>query len=816
MQRSDLKLKIVLRTFAIALLGCLTAEAAVPLNCPAGVPLGDVRLRVEGDPNKEHLALRSINRLGEGDTVYYFPVKLRLKPKGGKVALVVTPAPVKPGDPLPKELPTVKVLQAIDADKPGHWKMPFRVGVAALVYGPEGLDPKRVKAFLSTDDDLIVQLADYAEKTAQAESLISAISNGSPLNPTQVDAALNGMGTQAGVGAVDRTLPKDQQLAIMLGRMNPALAGVDPVAPDLTVRTQAAASVITAVAGIFLGSPVGLAAGGTLLAMNLRTMMFPGTEFRSSFAQLNSAQGDDLNLCGKREPPRPRTKIAYLWAARIPNARAPVLTVGTVDHLPQGHAGTLSFNGDEHLVDRARNWKLVDLATKKEFPVKVHSVAGQKALEVNLSESKAEPGVYRLEAQWDWDHLAVTGAVYVSPLDNLSKARITPETQDQIREERGRTVIEAEGADFEFIQKVAVQRAGDPFHAPVPVPFSLPQGVGRGPQERLSIELDTKPLTAGDYTLFLTAVGGITREVPLKVLSPGPRIENAPLDITLSQEWQPVTLRGENLGQIEKLQSRDATFELGPMVGNQRTARVRLSAAAKEGQVTDLLAFAQDVSKPAVMPGAVRVKGPAPRILSAKTSLPPQNNIPLKDGELPAGGFVSVSLAVKNAGPDAKVRLRCAKSSEGEIALRVGEKSDSGSAQALSADELFLSFDPGGWQAGCDVSAVLDNGGSGRSKPFVLGKVIRVPHVDAFELTEEKNGENYIGKLIGMDLENIAQVGWAADHGIPVSGLPIPIGGDSRKQALKIELPWPAPSPHAALFIWFRGETAGRETRIKY
>ena len=806
----------MLRTLVIAVIGCLAAQATVSLNCPAGVPLGNVRLKVEGYPGKEMLPLRSINRLGEGDTVYYSPVKLRLKPKGGKVALVVAPAPAKPGDPVPKELPIVKVLDPIEADKPGQWKMPFRVGVAALVYGPEGLDPKRVKAFLSSDDDLIVQLADYAEKTAQAESLISAISSGSPLNPTQVDAALNGMVTQAGVGAVDRTLPKDQQLAMMLGRVNPTLAGVDPVAPDLTVRTQAAASVVTAVAGMFFGSPVGLAAGGTMLAMNLRSMMFPGTEFRSSFAQVTGAQSADLDLCGKREPPRPRTKIAYLWAARIPNAKAPALTVASVDHLPQGHSGPLGLTGDTKLVDRARDWKLVDLASRKEFAVNVHSQSDEKALNVDLEGSKIEPGVYQLQAMWDWDPIAVTGAVYVTPVDSLSTARISPESQDQIREERGRSVVQAEGADFEFVQKVAFQRTGDLFHPPMPVPFSLPQGAGHGPQERMSLELDTKTLSAGDYTLFITEVGGTTRGVPVKVLPPGPRIENAPLDVTLSQDWQPVTLKGENLGQIQRLEAQDATFELGPVQGDERQARVRLSAAAKPGQITDLLAFAQDVSKPAVMPGAVRVTGPAPSILSSKTSLPPQTNIPLREGELPAGSFVSVSLGVKNVGPQTKVRLRCAKSAEGEIALRVGEKSESGNVQALSADELFLSFDPGGWQAGCAISAVLDNGGGGRSKPFVLGKVIRVPHVEAFELTEEKNGDNYIGKLTGTDLENIAQVGWSAEHGIPVAGLPTPVGGDSRKQSLRIELPWPAPSPHAPLYVWFRGETDGRETRIRY
>jgi hypothetical protein len=803
----------VLRSFVIAALFSSAAQAAVPLNCPAGVPLGDIQLQVQGDPVQPRLPLRAINRLGEGDVVLYNPVKLRLNPKGGKVALVVAPGPIRPGDPVPKELPTVKVLEPLDAEKPGQWKMPFRVGVAALVYGPEGLNTKRVKAFLTSDEDLIVQLADYAEKTSQAEALISAISSGNPLNPTQVDAALNGFGTQAGIGAVDRTLPKDQQLAIMLGRVNPTLAGVDPVAPDLTVRTQATASAVTAVAGMFLGSPVGLAAGGTLLAMNLRTMMFPGTEFRSSFAQVPNPQVPDLDLCGKREPPRPRTKIAYLWAARIPNAKSPQLTVGSVDHLPQNQSGPLSVSvnsGSWGLIDRAREWKLMDLSTKKEFPVKVRS-SSEGSLTVDLSLSKPEPGIYQLHALWDWDPLTVTGAVYVAPLDSLSGARIAPESQDQLREQSGPATVQAEGADFEFIQKVTLQKTGDLFHGPVPIPFSLPSGSGRGPQEHLSFEVDTKTLAAGDYTVFLTETGGVTKAVPMKILPPGPHIENAPITVTLSDEWQPVTLEGENLGQIEKLEARDATFQLGPVKGSHREARVRLSAAAKEGQVTDLLAFAQDVSKPAVLPGAVHIAGPAPKIVSSKVSLPPQNNIPLKDGELPAGSFVSTSLEVKNVGPQTRVHLRCQRSADGEITLRVGEKSDSGSVQSLSPDELFLSFDPGSWQAGCTLTAQLD-----QSKPYVLGKVIRVPHVETFELTEEKSGDNYIGKLTGTDLENIAQVGWSAAQGIPVPSLPAPIGAEGRKQALRIELPWPPPSPHAPLYVWFRGEAEGRATQIHY
>jgi hypothetical protein len=808
----------VLRAILLLCLSVPLVHAAVPLNCAAGLPLGDLRLKVQSDPKLNALPLRGINRLGEGDVILYEPVKLRINPKGGKVALVVAPAPVKPGDPIPKELPKLEVLAAIDADKPGKWDVPFRVGVAALVYGPEGLSIKRVKEYLGKEDDLISQLADYAEKTAQTEQLLAAVNAGAPLNGTQVDAALNGLGTQAGITGIDRTLPRDQQLSIMLRTVNPALAGVDPVAPDLTVRMQATASVATAVAGLFFGSPVGLAASGTMLAMNLRTMMFPGTEFRSSFAQLSNPKADDLDLCGKREPPRPRTKIAYLWAARIPNAKAPEVKIGAADHLPQDLAGPVNavMEGPGWpLIDRAHDWKLVDPETKKEFPVDVHSVAAQQALQVDLSRSKPGPGVYELKATWDWNPMAVTGSVFVTPVDGLEKARVSPTSQDRIMEEKGRTVVEAEGADFEFVEKVAVQKTKDPFHPPAAVPFSLPLGAGRGPQDKLAFEIDTKPMEAGNYTVFVTEAGGKTRELPMKVLPPGPRIENAPLDISAGDEWQPMTLKGSNLGLLAKLESKGAVFQLGALKGDEREVRVKASPEAREGEVQDLLAFAQDVSKPAVVAGGVHVTGPVPRVVSSQISLPPQNNIPLKEGELPAGTFVSASLGVQNAGNETRVHLKCAKSSGQQLTLRVGEQTPQGSVQVLGSDSLFLSFDPGMWHAGCEIDAVLDNGG-GASKAFSLGRVIRVPHVDTFELTEEKVGDNYLGKLTGTDLEAIAQVGWSADKGVPVAGLPAPLGGDSRKQSLQIALPWPAPSPHAPLYVWFRGETDGRATKIRY
>ncbi|RDJ93330.1 hypothetical protein B4Q13_22645, partial [Lacticaseibacillus rhamnosus] len=71
-------------------------------------------------------------------------------------------------------------------------------------------------------------------------------------------------------------------------------------------------------------------------------------------------------------------------------------------------------------------------------------------------------------------------------------------------------------------------------------------------------------------------------------------------------------------------------------------------------------------------------------------------------------------------------------------------------------------------------------------------------------------------KLTGTDLEVIAKVGWGPDGGVPVTALPAPVGGDRRKQLLGIALPWPPLSPRAPLWIWFRGDDQGRETKIRY
>ena len=39
--------------------------------------------------------------------------------------------------------------------------------------------------------------------------------------------------------------------------------------------------------------------------------------------------------------------------------------------------------------------------------------------------------------------------------------------------------------------------------------------------------------------------------------------------------------------------------------------------------------------------------------------------------------------------------------------------------------------------------------------------------------------------------------------------------GEGAKQALRIAMPWPSPTPKAPLFVWLRGETEGRATKVQ-
>ena len=81
-----------------------------------------------------------------------------------------------------------------------------------------------------------------------------------------------------------RKASSDQQAVLLLKALIPASNTYDPLAAR-SAQVQQSGGLAASVAGMFFGNAVGLAAGGAALFQNLKTALFPNTEFRSAFAQ---------------------------------------------------------------------------------------------------------------------------------------------------------------------------------------------------------------------------------------------------------------------------------------------------------------------------------------------------------------------------------------------------------------------------------------------------------------------------------------------------------------------------------------------------
>ncbi|MGA8029926.1 MAG: hypothetical protein WB992_22510, partial [Bryobacteraceae bacterium] len=326
-------------------------EAPPIVTCPAGGPLGAVDLRVQSSDNSEPLPFLNINHLSEGDTLLYSPILRGREKRRGEIALVMVPA--KAG----AQKDAVVVTDPKPAHESQQWTIPETVSLAGFVYGPAGLSKKKVKGFLSQDNVLIAQLADYAEKTAQTEALVQALSN-SESSSASVNAALNGFASQYGFAVqLDPNAPPALQAETLFATMNPQLAVYNPLTPSTSANVGQTASLATAAATLFFGSPVGLAAGGTAMLLDLRAIAFPDTQFRSSFAQPLPKSG--VNLCGAQGPVPLHTRVAYIWASRIPNTPAPSIRIANADFIPAGQKTPVPVEVPEpqwKYLQRARVW----------------------------------------------------------------------------------------------------------------------------------------------------------------------------------------------------------------------------------------------------------------------------------------------------------------------------------------------------------------------------------------------------------------------------------------------------------------------------
>jgi hypothetical protein len=218
----------------------------------------------------------------------------------------------------------------------------------------------------------------------------------------------------------------------------------------------------------------------------------------------------------------------------------------------------------------------------------------------------------------------------------------------------------------------------------------------------------------------------------------------------------------------------------------------------------------------------VEVVGPRPKSLSVRSSIPGNLGIEMHDGELPAGSTVGLALRVDHlygAGGPPVVSIGCAGGGlRSELKLQPNQQAAGASLTQAGPDSLYLSLDSGAVGfPGCELMATVATEPEGRSGTQALGRVIRLPKVEQLTLTNERSGgSNYAAMLKGSNLDIVEKVGWDAQTGVAVDAIPTPVPGESGEETLRVALPWPAPAPHAPLYVWLRDEPQGRQTSVTY
>lgn len=786
-------------------------EAPPLLSCPAGTPLGSLDLSVKSpQPDLDALPFQNINHLSEGDTVVYEPVLRGKEKRPGEIALVIVPTKKKPDEPF------LRVTDPKDAEKHQEWQIGQSVALVAFVYGPSGLSKKKVSKFLSQDDVLVAQLADYAEKTSQTEALVAALSN-SESSSASVNAALNGFASQYGFAVqIDKSAPPAVQAQTLFASINPQLATYNPLASSTAERAGQTASLATTAAALFFGSPVGLAAGGTAMLLDLRSIAFPDTQFRSSFAE--TLKGSAVNLCGQKNPTPPHTRVAYIWASRIPNAPTPVVKIGSANYLPAGQKTSLPVDVQEpswKYLQRAREWTIADSKDQK-TKIPVLKLGNQKALELDLTKAKLAPGDYHLAGYWDWTPFSADGTIHIEDLSNFETAKLEPASQDHLLAHAGKIPVTLTGTDFEFTTKVELKKTGDEFATAEPVKFILPKGLREGPQDHMDVQIDTSNLDPGGYELLIAQQDNKSHPVKFNVLTDAAKVTNFPVLVNQGVSTQHFVLKGERLGDLAKLETPGAKFELGEISNNgaERSMTVQLESSVKPGTSLPVTEYLQDRAEPQVIQAGLQITGPLPVIASSKLSLPAGMEIASRPNEFPAGGTLTAMLDVKNIERRSELRLACADDTSPRASLQIGEQTATSSLQQLSPDQLFLSYSTSALPAGCELQAVIDNHRNGTSQPFDLAKIVLLPQIDSFTPAGPDASNPTTYTLTGQNLEMIQKVGWDQTNGVTVTNLPNPIPGQGQKQSLVVNLSAPPPN-QPCLYLWLRGDEAGRATTIQ-
>ncbi len=148
-----------------------------------------------------------------------------------------------------------------------------------------------------------------------------------------VNAALTGFASEYGFAVqIDRTAPVAAQASTVFAAMNPQLGRLQSAdefdgrkasdKPQVWRRWPARSS----------SEAPSARCRGTAMLLDLRSIAFPDTQFRASFAQpLPAFGGQPMRSAGSFASSH---RVAYIWASRIPNISAPAIHIGDADFVP--------------------------------------------------------------------------------------------------------------------------------------------------------------------------------------------------------------------------------------------------------------------------------------------------------------------------------------------------------------------------------------------------------------------------------------------------------------------------------------------------
>ena len=782
--------------------------------------MGTFKLSVRAPGKTDSLPVKSVAAIPAGAKLVWNPIHLPPQSsKSAEVAAAILPAP--DGE--------FVLLEPHKAGQSAEWTVPKSLGVITLVYGPQGLNAGRVKRLVSNDKQVLSDMANYAAQTSEVEALVQELAD-SEASGGEANAALAGFSAKYGIAVprLNTKTPTDQQAGTLLSAVVPSANAYDPLAAS-SAQAQQSGSLAASLAGLFFGSPTGLAVGGVALLNDLRMTIFPGSEFRSAFAQ--AGDGDGLTLCAKSAAPKAKMHIVYLWAYRVPNDQPPVAALTGAQNVLLGVKSEVKLTGPASGIKelaRARDWELVPVSSGTPVSVPVMLAKAPDSIEIDLSKVKAAPGDYRLSAAWDWDTLSI-GTLQLHPNGDLSHIQFAPGARDKLIEGRGTVNVKLTGADFEFVEKAEIEKGAAEKKietppalqaAPRDAPFTLPLGQRAGEQKSIDVGIDVS--TRGAYRLALIQTDGVKHETPFTVLPPNPKISNLPVRVNLGENGQTIRLKGTGLERIESIITGAGTVS-GAAAGSDWSGEIRLKSGLTAGAAFPLTLKVSGLESTLEVADAIEVVGPRPKITSVRTSIPANLGIQVQPDELPIGTTVGLALRVENLRGSAQsqpsIELSCA-GGERRAAKKLApdEQADGATMTLAGPENLFVSLDPGkvGYP-GCRLTAAAISEPEGRSDASPLGKVIRIPRLEQLTLTNEKAGDStFYGILKGSGLDIVEKVGWDALNGVEVDAIPTPVAGSPGVETLRVALPWPAPAPHAPLFVWLRGEETGRQTSVTF